>query len=115
MQNSLLDVGKLEEVLQRHWAEFLDPVQVMRLVLEHVRNTSFRTIYQAEIPKQCTKISVTGFIKIGDGFQVWIEFTVPKNTGVIMGTVLLRLELSGKADIEESFGTVFMPETLDNL
>lgn len=115
MVNSVIDFRKLENVLQTHWAEFLDTVQVMRFVLEQVRDTTFKVIRQADIPPRQMKVSVTRFAKDGDGFEVWIEFTVPKNEGVVIGTVLCSLSLLGELRLKESFGTEFQPEILNHV
>jgi hypothetical protein len=118
---SVFDVGKLETVLQAHWTEFLDTVQVMRVVLQHVRDTSYRVIKQEEIPPRQTKITVTKFsIKVAEAkfdwpetarMEIWAEFTVPKGDGVVVGTVIADIFWSGELYIKESFGTEFQLQT----
>lgn len=104
----ILIADKLEKLLQLNWTEFLDKQQVMRLCLEHSSNETYKTLKQKEIPKvqfkvSVTKISVTNL----NEFEIWIEFSVPKNNGVIVGTHILSLDLSGEAKIKKSYGTYF--------
>lgn len=110
----------LEQVLQAHWTEFLDPVQVMRVVMEHVRDTKFKVIRQAEIPPRHVKVTVTKVsVFLGkdelpclkEQLEVWIEFSIPKDAGVVIGTYTGVLGLSGDFRLKESFGTHFLPET----
>jgi len=119
MGNRVLKTENMEQVLQSRWAEFLDPVQVMRSVLTKISNTSFKTLKQQEIPQRQTKFTVTNF-KIITGneghdnphhFEVWVEFTAPKGAGVVIGTCTYLLSLSGSFDLKDCFGTHFVPET----
>ncbi len=116
MSQSVLRKEKLEHVLQAHWAEFLDPVQIMRRVLEHARDTQFKTIQQEQVPPKHTKITVTSF-KIATAhddpgdvfFEVWVEYTIPKGDGVVIGTNTYLLDLHGIFELKECFGTHFLP------
>ena len=111
MSDTLINVERLEAILQKHWAEFIEPTQMMRLVLEHTRDTKFLKVEQEQIPKKHTQIVVTKFARIDkDMFEVWVEYTVPKGDSVIVGTVLLTLTLGGYMEINESFGTEFVPK-----
>jgi hypothetical protein len=111
---NLLKIERLETVLQSRWAEFLDNVQVMRLVLEHVRDTPFQTLTQQEIPTRHTKMSITHFRLDHRGefpfFEVWVEFTVPKGDGVVIGTAIFELRLSGSFDLRQCLGSHFVAQ-----
>lgn len=113
---SLLDIGKLEHTLQAHWTEFLDNVQIMCAILEHVRDTPFRIIKQENIPPRQTKITVTKFTvemtPAGAILGAWLEFTVPKNDGVVIGTAIVSLPWDGRMIFKESFGTEFQAKNL---
>ena len=56
MSDTLINVERLEAILQKHWAEFIEPTQMMRLVLEHTRDTKFLKVEQEQIPKKNTQI-----------------------------------------------------------
>jgi len=110
----ILIAEKLERLLQLNWTEFLDRQQVVRLCLEYVRNTAYKTLQQKEIPKIKFQASVTKFMitDVASEFEVWIEFSVPKDNGVVIGTHVLSLSLSGEAKLKESHGTHFLMETI---
>lgn len=81
----------------------------MRLCLEYARNTTYNTLQQKEIPKVQLKASVTKFVVASASeFELWIEFSVPKDKGVIIGTHILSLNLAGEANLKESYGTHFV-------
>jgi len=111
MAKSLFLRSKLESLLQSRWTEFLDRAQVMRTVLENVRDTDYREILQAELPPNRVKLSVTKIaIQPSHAFEVWIEFSVPKDPGVVIGTNVYTLDLTGKFELKDSYGTHFLPE-----
>ena len=112
MANRVIDTKKLETILQSKWSEFLDKSQLMRVVLEYARDAEYRVLRQSEPPSQQVKLSVTKFtIKQPLQFEVWVEFTVPKDNGVVIGTHVLTLLLTGEVELEETYGTHFLPET----
>lgn len=112
MANRVLDTKKLEALLQSKWSDFLDKSQLMRSVLEYARDANYPIFEQNNVPSQQIKLTITKFaIKQPLKFEVWVEFTVPKGTGVVIGTHLLSLSLDGKVELEETYGSHFLPET----
>jgi len=112
MANRVIDNKKLEVLLQSKWSEFLDKAQLMRVVLEYARDADYRVLKQNDVLSQQIKLTITKFaIKQPLRFEVWVEFTVPKGTGVVIGTHLLSLSLDGKVELEETYGSHFLPET----
>lgn len=103
----------LEQLLQRHWTDFLDQVRLMRTVMENIRDTSFRIIKQQNIPPNQVKLSVTKLSVDSKrpNLEIWVEFSIPKEKGVVVGTSICDLSLDGSFSIKESFGTHFTPET----
>lgn len=96
---------KLESLLQTHWASFLDKSQLIRFVLETARDTEYKAIKQQTIPPKQIKLSITKFNIKEKGFEIWIEFTVPKDNGVVIGTHILALNLTGEFHLTDSYGT----------
>lgn len=111
MSRGIVLSENLERLLQSHWVEILDHVRLMRVIGELVRDTSFKVIGQAQIPPRCIKMSVTSFKMTDHGFEVWVEYSVPKGDGVVIGTSTFLLRLSGELELTETFGTHFVPET----
>ena len=110
MVNNLIVSEKLEQLLQANWSQFIDRTQIMRMTMEFSRDYEYRVVHQAEMPPKQIRISVTKFIVNENGFETWIEFTLPKNEGVIVGTHVCSLSLSGELELKESYGTHFVPE-----
>lgn len=110
----VLITEKLESLLQTKWTDFLDRQQLMRLSLEYARDAAYKTLRQKAIPKIQISMTVTQF-KLTDNpdsaFEVWLEFSVPKDTGVIVGTHVLSLSLTGEVKLKETYGTHFVIET----
>jgi hypothetical protein len=108
----VLITEKLEQLLQSKWAEFLNPQQIVRLSMEYARDTEYRTLLQNEIPKIQLRVSVTKFLVTEPSeFEIWVEFSIPKANGVIIGTHVMSLNLAGEVKLKESHGTHFVLET----
>jgi len=113
---------KFEEILQKQWGDFLDHVVLMRIVMENVRDCYFKEITQNQIPDRHVKLSITKAIIISDyenaivknscGFELWIEFTIPKLEGVVIGTGVYFLDLKGNLILKNIFGTFFKPKNI---
>jgi len=121
MVNGIFKRQKLEELLQHNWGDFLDHLQLMRRVLEDVRNTPFRELKQQNIPQRHVKFSVTKICALPSNFQqsdlgsafqfeFWVEYTIPKDDGVVVGTNTYLLSLDGNLKLGECFGTHFKTE-----
>jgi hypothetical protein len=91
----------------------------MRKVMEDVRDTQFKEIKQEKIPDRQVKFSVTKFYAIDSlkipssnyALEFWIEYTIPKGTGVVIGTNIYLLSFQGDILLNESFGTHFIPQS----
>lgn len=112
MANRIIDTKKLESLLQSNWSEFLDKSQLMRAVLEYARDAEYMVLHQSEIPSQQIKLTITKFtIKQPPEFEIWVEFTAPRDQGVVIGTHVVTLLFNGEIELKETYGTHFLPET----
>lgn len=120
MVNEIFKIKNLEDLLQNNWGNFLDHLLLMRKVMEDVRDNSFKEIKQQNIPPRHVKFSVTKFSVIEKSqlahsylnyaFEFWVEYTIPKSNGVVIGTNIYLLNLQGDIKLDNFFGTHFMPE-----
>jgi len=115
MEANVLNVGGLEHVLQTHWAEVLDSTLIRRAVSLHVSENDFLKQVQDAIPKRQLQLTVSKF-KIEtcekekrEWFDVAIEFTAPKNDGVVVGTVVCEIYLDGFCRFIKWYGTHLCP------
>ena len=85
----ILDKNKLENLLLANWADVLNPNEVMKFTLSCVRDNAdtFPTMEESELPKKSVQISVSNFEHTTTGYKIWIDFTVPKNNELLVGTV----------------------------
>lgn len=99
----------LEHLLKAHWSEFTDHRQLMRMVLETARDAQYQTIKQQSTPPQEIKLSITKCDIKEKGLEVWAEFTIPKEDGVVIGTHILFLKFTGEYQLINTYGTFFRP------
>ena len=111
MVNNLIVNENLERLLQANWSQILDRSQIMRITMEFARDSEYKVVHQTEIPPKQIRISITKFRVNENEFETWIEFTLPKNEGVIVGTHVCSLSLSGELELKESYGTHFVPKS----
>jgi hypothetical protein len=100
----------LENLLLKNWANFLDTKKVMAFTLTCVRDSKndFNIIVEEEsLPKKNVQIIVTRFNIKHDGFQLWIDFTVPEDNEILVGTVEAHLSNNGNLNRLRTIGTRF--------
>ena len=119
MSNQILQKEQLENILKKNWSEFLDHLRLMRLVMEDVRDTPFKEITQESIPALQIKISVTKFRILNESntptnyqFEFWLEYSMPKQEGIVIGTNIYLMNLNGEIHLQDSFGTHFKPKII---
>lgn len=100
---------KLESLLTSRWSDFLDKEQLLKTVLEIARDTDYKVIEQQNVPPRQIKVSVTRFSIENTGLEAWIEFNVPKDDGVVIGTHVFMFELSGEFQLTATYGTLIRP------
>jgi len=105
---NLIKKTELENVLLSNWANFIDKTQLIKTTLEKTSFTNFRKLSQDKIPAKNLKIQITKFEPKTNYFLVWIEFSVPKENGVVIGEHEAELTLSGELKIIETNGTHFV-------
>lgn len=108
--SKIIIAEKLDELLIKNWAYFINKTQLIRQVLEDTRKSNFKESKQSELPDRNIKLSVTKMEAQNNEFEMWAEFTVPINKGVAIGTHVYSLNLSGELNLKQSYGHVFVPE-----
>ena len=74
--------------------------------MEFARDSEYRAVYQPEIPPKQFQLSVTNFVTKENGFEIWIEFSFPRENGIVVGTHVAHLSLSGRLNLKESHGAI---------
>lgn len=102
---------KLEQLLLANWTFLLDRNLLIRNILENVRDAKLPVVQQKDVPPAIVKVIVTKFaVKDKTQFELWIEFSIPKDEGLAIGSQVYTLGLDGELNLQESYGTVFLPE-----
>lgn len=106
----MIDKKQFEKLLLANWGLFIDKTQLIKLTLESIVSNNFRQLVQDVIPKTGLKIQITKFEPKDDHFLIWIEFSAPKEKGVVVGEHEAKLTPSGSLKILETSGTHFIPK-----
>lgn len=97
-----------EELMKHQWANFIDKTQLMGFALKNARNANLpvqKNVTQAPVR---TRISITKFDLQSNGFEIWIEFTVPIESGLCVGTHIAFLDFTrGDLKLIETCGVNF--------
>lgn len=81
----------LEELLLKNWTTFLDVKRLTALVLSIVRDGEFETATSETKYGNNLNLKLSRFELVETGFLVWVEFVVPREEGVVIGTTELTI------------------------
>lgn len=105
----ILKEDKLEELLVANWAKILDSSKLMNFVLQSARDykNRFVVLDQQSPNKKSLQITVSRFGMMPTGFLIWVEFVVPLDNKISVGTTELHLANSGILTHVETIGTIY--------
>lgn len=112
MANKLINYKKLQSLLLSNWTEFIDQKMIMKQTLEDTRDANFDIITQPNIPKRQFQLTLTNF-ELHKGksvFEIWVEFSIPNDEGVCVGTHIYHLNPDNELKLQNSYGTHFIPK-----
>jgi hypothetical protein len=104
----IIDNLKLEKLLVANWANFLDQKKLIAFTLMCVQNHEFGSVVETHkklLPN--IKVTVSLFQLKTHGFNIWIEYSIPIEQNVAVGTVELSLCNSGELSHVQTIGTLF--------
>ena len=101
-----------EQLLLKNWAAVFDTTALLKRVMRDAQNASLKkTRAEANLRTQ-TKMTITKFAPFDKThLEVWVEFTVPKDSSVVIGTHIYRLSLDGDLKLDQTIGMDFLFET----
>lgn len=103
----ILKEDKLEELLVANWAAVLDTSRLMAFCLKNVRDTALTVI--PETRKIQTSITLSRFQTTPQGFILWVEFSVPNEEKIAVGTTELILSFDGQLTHVQTLGNLYSP------
>jgi hypothetical protein len=94
MNDNFIYKAKLEELLLKNWSSFIDTKRFVAFVLNLASNTEFPTIKE-DVKVNGTQLKLSRFEPVKSGFTIWVEFSIPKDSGMIIGTTELHMSILG--------------------
>ena len=105
----VLNKDGLESVLLQNWSKFSDTTKLMAFVLQQVRDHEW-IVAKEETPQGSTRsisLSLSRCSWVEHGFEVWVEFTVPIDKGIAIGTVEAIIRDGGEVHPLDITGVLF--------
>lgn len=104
----IIDNSKLEKILIANWANFLDQKKLIAYTLMCVQNHKFgKETKTSKKLMHNVKITVSQFKLKEHGFNLWIEYSIPIEQNIAIGTVELFLSNCGDLNNIQTIGTLF--------
>ena len=104
----ILKKQKLAEILAANWTKYLDYKTLMSLAISTVQlYASNWSLLEYNKKIQGNKIMVSKTILKKQGLLFWVDFEVPIENKLSIGTIELYLDLSGNYHIEKIVGNLF--------
>ena len=116
--NTLINTGKLEELLIAKWPQFIDTSKLLDFITENVnrRKNSLGTIYDASIKMKGKQIMLSRFQLTAQGFLVWVEFIMPtEKQGMAIGTTELLISTNGIVSHIQTLGNIYLGNNSNNV
>lgn len=109
--SSMIKPEQLESLFLKNWAEFIDKTALIRKVLVDARDADLKMI-EGQAPASQLSITITRFCLIDNSnFEVFVEFTVPKDNGIIVGSHVYLTDLSGNFQLQDTYGVIFQTQS----
>jgi len=111
MSSNLIIPEKLEQLFLQNWAEFVDKTALIRRVLADARDADLQVV-NGDPPTSQLKLTITRFHLVDNTkFEVWIEFAIPKDGGMIVGSHVYLTECSGDFQLQDTYGVIFQTQS----
>lgn len=109
--NALIDTEKLEELLIAKWSQFINVPKLFEFIESNVkgRKNSFGIINDTAVKMKGKQIMLSRFQLTAQGFLVWVEFTVPMDIGMAIGTTELLITTKGIVSHVQTLGNIYFP------
>ncbi len=106
---NFIDANKLLRVLRENHTSFMDSTQLYRRALVDARDSHYRTAVPGDA-SVCVKprVIVSKFdAGINGSLEIWVEFSIQRADGTVVGTHVYEVSLDGACRLAETRGVVF--------
>lgn len=97
-----------EEHLLRTWANFIDHKKLIVKVLQIVQDTEFPITKTKEIKQKSVGIKLSRFEPQTTNFSLWVEFSIPQEESMIIGTSEFTMSPLGELNHIQTIGNKFI-------
>lgn len=107
----IVRIEELEKILIKNWTNFIDSRLLLKRVLEDANLITSHNIVQDDKVtfNRKLQISITDFsYKEKSVFEICVEFSIPKEKGILFGNHYYSLNSDGSIFLENSSGTLFL-------
>ena len=106
MSSNLIIPDQFEQLLLKNWANIVDKSRLIRTVLEDAQTDSYKIVQGNNLASNL-QVTITKF-KIADNskFEVWVEFSIPKDNSVIVGSHVYLTDINGNFELQNTYGTI---------
>ncbi len=88
----IINKNNLQNLLTSNWSTFIDQTKLMSEVLKSVRDDDLPIIHcRKPYTQKGIKITISRIEINTHGYLLWIEFTIPQQGSVTIGTLELNL------------------------
>ena len=109
----LLNKPALETLLRKSWTRFIDKTKLIAFVLKQARDADFPTAPVPVNNKQSGyKVTVSRFELMSAGFLIWVEFSVPVEDKICMGTSEAFITIQGEIQPGNTIGQTFVTDQI---
>lgn len=109
----IIKIKNLEQLLRTNWASFIDKSQLLANILIAIRDANLPQ-KQLKTPPERRGIQLTvSRIELQkDGFLVWLEFSIPQEHNITIGTLEAILGFDGTFIQKDIIGNNYDYKTL---
>lgn len=105
----ILDHAGLERTLLSNFPKFVDRTKLINFVLQNVRDQPDLTLVQDSPVQRNMQLTLSRFDWKEDGhFELWMDYTVPTERGIAIGTCEALLLTDGTISHKRTTGVIFL-------
>lgn len=102
----MIDKTKIEQLLMKNWSEFLNTKNLFSTSLSLISATTFSIVKTDKLPEgNSVKLSVVQLNIVNTGLRLWVDFFVPKDNAVSVGTIDCFITWDGTFTLINLVGT----------
>lgn len=92
----IVNIKNLEQLLRTNWASFIDKSQLLAKILIAIRDANLPKRQLKSLPeRRGIQLTVSRMELQRDGFLVWLEFSIPQDRSIVVGTLEAILGFDG--------------------